>query len=114
MSALATRRWPDEGTVWFAVGEIGPELAEAARRVLMGYEHTGPEWRRSYPVGAPHLEQAWQNFARYIEPVLRQAARLDPIPWRDALRELCQRTSGQPVNWWLTGSAALAVRGAPI
>ncbi len=114
MSALAARRWPDEGTVWFAVSEIGPQLAEAARRVLMGYEHTGPEWRRSYPAGASHLEQAWQNFARYIEPVLRQAARLDPIPWRDALRELCQRTSGQPVNWWLTGSAALAVRGAPI
>ena len=47
--------------------------------------------------------------------MLRQAARLDPVPWRDALRELCQRTaSGQPVCWWLTGSAALAARGAQI
>jgi len=33
------------------------------------------------------------------------------VPWRDALQEVCQRTSGQPVDWWLTGSAALAVRG---
>jgi hypothetical protein len=114
VSVLAARRWLDEGTVWFAVSGIGAELAGAAAQVLMGYEHAGPQWQRGYPAGAPHLEQAWQNFARYIEAVLRQAARLDPVPWRDALREVCQRTSGQPVDWWLTGSAALAVRGVPV
>jgi len=42
VSALATRRWLDEGTVWFAVSGIGPELAGAAAQVLMGYEHAGP------------------------------------------------------------------------
>ncbi|HET7013624.1 MAG TPA: hypothetical protein VFI65_06920 [Streptosporangiaceae bacterium] len=41
-------------------------------------------------------------------------ARNELKPWRDALRELCQRTGGQPVSWWLAGSTALAVRGAPI
>src|SRR5580704_7993752 len=114
VSALATRRWLDRGTVWFAVSGIGPELAGAAAQVLMDYEHAGPQWQRGYPADAPHLEQAWQGFTRYIEAVLRQAARLDPVPWRDALQEVCQRTSGQPVDWWLTGSAALAVRGVPV
>ena len=114
VNAVATRRWTDGETVWFAVTGIGPELAGAAPRLLMGYEHIGQEWRHGYPAGTPHLERAWQNFARYMEPVLRQAARLDPIPWREALREVCRRTSGRPVDWWLTGSAALAVRGAPI
>jgi hypothetical protein len=80
----------------------------------MDYERVGTEWRRAYPVDAPHLEQAWQNFDRHIGMVLRQAGRLEPVPWRAALRELCRRTDGQPVSWWLTGSAALAVRGAPI
>jgi hypothetical protein len=46
--------------------------------------------------------------------MLRQAARLDPVPWREALRELCDRTGGGRLCWWLTGSAALAVLGAPI
>jgi hypothetical protein len=46
--------------------------------------------------------------------MLRQAGRLDPVPWRKALRELCDRTRGGRLGWWLTGSAALAVRGAPI
>lgn len=114
MSALATRRWQDEGTVWFAVSDIAPELAGVAAHVLMDYEHVGSRWQRGYPAGAPYLEQAWESFDRCIEAVLRQAERLDPVPWRDALREVCQRTSGQPVDWWLTGSAALAVRGVPV
>lgn len=82
MSALATRRWLNEGTVWFAVSGIDPELDEAAARVLMDYEHVGPQWQRGYPADAPHLEQAWPSFARHIEAVLRQGARLDPVPWR--------------------------------
>lgn len=114
MSAVTTRRWVDGQKVWVAVSGVGQELMSAAERLFMGYERYGDEWRRSYPVGTPHLERALDNFARDIEPILRQLARLDPIPWRRALRELCRRTTGQPIDWWLTGSAALAVRGAPI
>ncbi len=73
MSAVMTRRWTKDGTTWFAVGGLGPELAGPAEHLLMGY-----------------------------------------VPWREALRELCDRTGGGQLGWWLTGSAALAVRGAPI
>jgi hypothetical protein len=100
--------------VWFAVSGIGAELLPAVPHLLMGYERHGGEWRHGYPAGTPHLEQAWENFAASIEPILRQAAGLEPVRWREALRELCHRTAGQPVAWWLTGSAALAVRGAPL
>lgn len=104
----------DGQTVWFAVSGIGAELMPVAPHMLMDYERHGDEWRQGYPADTPHLEQAWQNFSRYIEVILRQAAKLEPVPWRDALRELCSRTAGRDVRWWLTGSAALAVRGAPI
>ena len=114
MSAVSTRTWVDGQTVWVAVSGVRANLAPSAERLLMGYERHGDEWRHSYPAGTPHLEQALKNFARYIEPMLRQQARLDPIPWRHALRELCRRTDRRPVDWWLTGSAALAVRGGPI
>ncbi len=115
MNAVTTRRWTDDrGTVWFAVGVLGGTYEQIAERVLMDYERVGPEWRRGYPGDTPHLERAWQNFSACIERVLRQAAGLEPVPWRDALRELCQRTNGQPVSWWLAGSTALAVRGAPL
>jgi hypothetical protein len=60
------------------------------------------------------FDAAWRNFDRYIARVLRQAAHLDPVPWREALRELCRRTRDRPIGWRLVGSAALAVRGAAI
>ena len=46
--------------------------------------------------------------------MLRQAARLQPVPWRETLHELCRRSSGRESGWWLAGSTALAVRGAEI
>ncbi len=98
---------------WFAVGGLGPELAGPAERLLMDYERHGDEWWHGYPAGTPQLERCWENFSEWAPAMLRQAARLDPVPWREALRELCDRTGGG-VGWWLTGSAALAVRGAPI
>ena len=112
---MATRRWTDDqGTVWFAATVASGTYERVAGRVLMDYERTGLEWRRGYPSDTAHLEPAWENFSACIERVLRQAARLEPVPWRDALRELCQRTTGRPVSWWLAGSTALAVRGASI
>jgi hypothetical protein len=98
---------------WFAVGGLGPELAGPAERLLMGYERHGDEWWRGYPAGTPRLDHCWENFSGSVLAMLRQAARLDPVPWREALRELCDRTGGGRRGWWLTGSAALAVRGAP-
>jgi len=115
VDGLVCRRWAEGGTVYFGVSGVAPELAGAVSSVLDGYDQVGAEWRRGYPAGAPYLEQAWGTFAARVGAMLRQAARLDPVPWPDALRELCQRTaSGQPVRWWLTGSAALAARGAQI
>lgn len=114
MAALATRRWTDAGTTWFAISGIGPELTEPAEHVLMDYQHSGGEWRRGYPADTPGLDVCWQNFARCAGLMLRQAARLQPVPWRETLHELCRRTSGRESDWWLAGSTALAVRGAGI
>jgi hypothetical protein len=114
MTAITTRRWTEAGTTWFAVSGVGPELAEPAGQVLMDYQRNGDEWRRGYPADTPGLDVCWQNFAGCAGPMLRQAARLEPVPWRETLHELCRRTSGRESSWWLAGSTALAVRGARI
>lgn len=110
--AIRTRRWRDRDHVWFAVAGLDDALTVAVERA--GYRWMGEAWARAYPVGAAHLDQAWATFSREIERMLRQAARLDPVPWREALRELCRRSEGSGVGWWLTGSAALAVRGVAL
>jgi hypothetical protein len=110
--AITTRRWTDQDHMWFAVAGLDRMLSSGAERA--GYRRIGDEWGRAHPLDSPHLELAWRTFTCSIESMLRQAARLDPVPWRAALRELCQRTQGHGVDWWLAGSAALAVRGVPL
>lgn len=53
-------------------------------------------------------------FRRFESQLLRQTARLEPAPWQGALRETVRRLDSVGVEWWLTGSAALAVRGIPV
>jgi hypothetical protein len=112
MNTPVTRWWVDGETAWVAVSGLGQEPPMG--HFFMDYERHGDEWRRAYPAGTPHLERAMDNFAKYLEPMLRQFTGRDRVPWRDALRELCRRTDGKQAGWWLTGSAVLAVRGAPI
>jgi len=56
----------------------------------------------------------FRRFEAQLESLLRQTARLEPAPWQDALRETGQRLDSAGIDWWLTGSAALAVRGIDI
>jgi hypothetical protein len=112
MSTVSTRWWVDGETAWVAVSGVGHE--SSVDQFFMDYERHGDEWRRPYPAGTPYLEAAMENFARCLELILSQLSGRVPVPWRDALRELCRRTDRQPAGWWLTGSAALAVRGAPV
>jgi len=114
MTGMTTRRWTDAGTTWFAISGVAPELAEPAGHVLMDYQRSGCEWRRGYPADTPGLDICWRNFTSCAELMLRQAARLQPVPWRETLHELCRRTSERESDWFLAGSTALAVRGAGI
>ncbi|MGA5300455.1 hypothetical protein ACPCHT_11030 [Nucisporomicrobium flavum] len=96
----------------FRLLDVGDELIPAVRK--SAFTASGGHWARSFPRDAPHLDRAWHNFQRLIEPWLRQAAGLDPVPWEDALTTVCRRLGDARADWWLTGSAALAVRGAPL
>ncbi|HKN98838.1 MAG TPA: hypothetical protein VJX10_17085 [Pseudonocardiaceae bacterium] len=109
---IVTRRWVTADRTWFAVAGLDDTLASAAER--MGYRPRDGWWCRQYPSNAPHLESAWHTFTEQAERMLRQGARREPVPWRPALRLLCQRTADSGVDWWLTGSAALAVRGVRV
>ncbi|HTX83238.1 MAG TPA: hypothetical protein VME44_13705 [Streptosporangiaceae bacterium] len=114
MTGMTLRRWTEAGTTWFAISGVAAELAGPAERLLMGYQRHGDEWRRGYPADTGGLDICWRNFCNCTEQMLRQAARLEPVPWRETLRELFRRASGLNSGWWLTGSTALAVRGAAI
>ena len=96
----------------FRLVDVPAELLPAVRKAA--FTEVGDHWVRAFPPDVPHLDVAWANFQRLIEPALRQIAGLAPVPWRETLSEVSRRLNGAGVDWWLTGSAALAVRGLPL
>ncbi|WP_258725077.1 hypothetical protein [Cellulomonas sp. NS3] len=96
----------------FVVTSVTPELLDAVRAA--GFQEGADGWAKSFPSDTPHLDEAWASFRRLLVPWLRQAARLDPVPWAEALAETADRLDAAGIDWWLTGSTALAVRGVDV
>lgn len=96
----------------FWVFDAGPPLETALEQLW--WERCAGGWRRSFVCPAAQAAPAFGNLERLLEPMLAQAAGLEPVPWQDALAEVCSRFGPAGVDWWLAGSAALAVRGAPL
>ncbi len=96
----------------FRLQRVPAELVPAVGRA--GFGARDGYWCKRFPDDTPHLDRAWANFQRLILPMLRQVAGLDPVPWAEALEEVCRRLEPAGVDWWLTGSAALAVRGIAV
>jgi hypothetical protein len=92
----------------FVVEDVPGELEAAL--VELGFSRDGACFRRSFPVDPPEVLRTHARFAEHLEELVLQTARLRPAPWDDALELLLQRIGGAGVDWWLTGSAALAVR----
>jgi len=104
----------DEGAhVEFCALDVDPRF-DAAMAAL-AWERSGPCWLRRIACSAQAAEPALTNMPTFMPPLLRQAADLDPVPWQDALDQVCGRfADAGGVDWFLGGSAALAVRGAPV
>jgi hypothetical protein len=45
---------------------------------------------------------------------MRTIKRIEPVPWQQALTAFLQIIEQQGIDWWLTGSAALSVRGLDV
>jgi hypothetical protein len=96
----------------FRLVGVADELVPGVRKCAFA-EHEG-YWARDFPAGSAQVDQAWAGFEALIEPCLRQAAGLDPVPWEAALELVCRRLTGAGVDWWLVGSGALAARGIAV
>lgn len=60
------------------------------------------------------VEAIFGRFSQHLEMMVRQSARLEPINWETGLCEFADRARGSGLEWWLYGSAALAVRGMAV
>jgi hypothetical protein len=96
----------------FWVFDVAPDLGTALETLL--WEQRDGGWVKSFR--GPLPEQAASAFANIhylLEPLLRQYLGA-AVPWPAALESVCRKLENSGVDWWLCGSAALAVRGLPV
>jgi hypothetical protein len=93
----------------FVVRTDEPAFQEALAELF--FTRDGAEFTRSFPPDAPGLAETYARFELCVHELLEQTARLRPVPWRAALHDAATRLDRAGVEWFVCGSAALAVRG---
>jgi len=98
-----------DGRAYFVVADLDEAYHDSVRH--LGFQPVEDGWARAFPADSPHLDRAYENFARCAEEYILQRAEARPVPWQRALETFLRLVEGRPIIWWLVGSAALAVRG---
>lgn len=109
---MITIRKTTSGNTAFIIADLAPRYHE----VVQGFFYSPVEegFAKTYPNDTPHLDRIYANFERYAEEMILQTAGERPILWEKSLLSFCEITAGVDIDWWLTGSAALAVRGLDV
>ena len=98
--------------IYFIISELDAAYHDAARD--LAYNRVEDGFAKVYPANTPHLDRIYQNFEHYAEEMILQMARVHAVPWEQALLAFLQIIEEQNIDWWLTGSAALSVRGLDV
>jgi hypothetical protein len=109
---LRVSRKTARAKMYFLVYELEAQYHKVAKDLGFVEEEDG--FARVFEAQTPRLDQIFARFALFAEKMILQAAGARPVPWDRALLSFLERVSGESVDWWLAGSAALAVRGIDI
>lgn len=98
--------------VGFVLEGVEPRY-EAATRAL-GFQASEAWLVRWFPSESQYVDEAFAHFHRHVHRILRQAAGEERPDWEGAIDTLCGAQEASVLDWFLGGSAALAVRGIPL
>jgi hypothetical protein len=96
----------------FIISDLDPIYDDAVRELFFLPHEDG--FAKTYPATTPHLDVFYRHFAHTLEEMVLQTARIHPAPWEQALLALLQKVEQEDIQWYLAGSAALAVRGIDV
>ncbi|MBA4383234.1 MAG: hypothetical protein C0410_00715 [Anaerolinea sp.] len=92
--------------------DVEPEYHDIMRNLY--YNPVEEGFAKVYPSDTPNLDRIYLNFERYAKEMVFQTARIHPVEWDKSLSAFLQIIEDSSIDWWLTGSAALAVRGLDV
>jgi hypothetical protein len=83
--------------------------------VQAGFQREGEDtFARYVDRVSDSIHKTFENFSAHIEDILLQHGGVEVVPWDVALDDFVRRVDGAQSKWWLSGSAALAVRGIDV
>jgi hypothetical protein len=109
---LSTEYRTEGNDVLFVVRDL-PECYHAAASTV-GFEAVAGGLARRFPAESLYLEQAYRNFQRLVQEYLQAEAGERHKRWDVALEAFLGAIQGQDLDWFLVGSAGLAVRGLAV
>jgi hypothetical protein len=95
----------------YKVGTSNPLYKD--RLLHMGFASRKDQFTRNLSASGD-VWRIHSNFARHLEEMLLQSARLRSVPWEETLELFLRRVEGTPLRWFLYGSGALAIRGIDV
>jgi hypothetical protein len=102
-----------EGTTTsFIIADVESAYQDAVRSLY--YSPVIDGFAKTYPSDTPNLDRIYLNFERYAQEMVLQTARIHLVEWDKSLSAFLQAIEGSSIDWWLTGSTALALRGLDI
>jgi hypothetical protein len=92
---------------------VTPKSADEGRALAaLGFAAAAGAFKRTFS-DSDDVPRTFANFAAHVDEMIAIKLRERPAPWERALELAVKRLTGE-VDWWLSGSAALAVRGIDV
>ncbi len=109
VNGITTRLSREAGRAAFRVRVEDPWLGDVL--VKMGFARSGENLERTFP-DSERIPDIFANFSLHLDQMVSHQTGQSAPHWDVALRVVCERLEGR--GWWLSGSAALAVRGIEV
>ncbi len=78
------------------------------------YSQEGDSYTKRYPLNTKYLDKIMKHYSDHAQEMFDQLGYFKPIPWEKALFWFSQELENKNINWWLTGSCAVCIRGIPL
>jgi hypothetical protein len=98
--------------VVFRVSDFDPKYANVLRKTF--YTQEGESYTKRFPQSARYLDKIKAYYAAHAPQMFDQIGYFAPIPWEQALHEFAGIMAAHRIDWWLTGSCAVCIRGIPL
>ncbi len=98
--------------VIFRVSEFDAKYEDVLKMCF--YTRDGDSYTKRFPKDTKHLDKIMTHFFDHAQEMFDQLGYFKPIPWESALSAFAKEVENSNINWWLTGSCAVCIRGVPL